>query len=422
MQNHLAVGLAAATALPGLVAAVAARRALAERDAAQRAELTALESTSHEWFWQSDAAMTVTRCSPAVRDLLGLDPEDVVGRCLIDLLHPDDRRIARAELAGALGEHRGWRDVELRWLAADGHPVVLEGSSCPVLGADGEVVGFRGCRRPVPDDALARRRRACTVHRVRQVVDSGSVGVALQPIIDVADGRLAGVEGLARFPDARPPDAWFEEAHDAGVGVELELLALRHQLAAAAGLLAGPAQPSPWLHVSVNASPPLLLDPGFHETLRSAPLPLDRVVVEITEHAAVSGYDEIRAELDPYRARGLRLAVDDTGAGYASFTHVLRLRPDVIKLDRSLITDLDDDPARRAFVTGIVLMAVKLDAVVTAEGVERPGELAALRMLGVDSVQGYLVAPPTTDPAVWADWLRRDWATVTRASLRAVPS
>jgi EAL domain-containing protein (putative c-di-GMP-specific phosphodiesterase class I) len=90
----------------------------------------------------------------------------------------------------------------------------------------------------------------------------------------------------------------------------------------------------------------------------------------------------------------MRLAVDDTGAGYASFAHVLRLRPDDIKLDRSLVAGIDSDAARRAFVTAIVLLALELEAAVTGEGVETPGELATLNTLGVDRAQGYHLGSP----------------------------
>ena len=88
---------------------------------------------------------------------------------------------------------------------------------------------------------------------------------------------------------------------------------------------------------------------------------------------------------------------------------MLRLRPDIVKLDRSLLADIDHDAARRAFVTAIVLMALELDATVTAEGVETAAELDTLRSLGVDTVQGYLLARPSSDPRVWASWAKRDW-------------
>ena len=111
----------------------------------------------------------------------------------------------------------------------------------------------------------------------------------------------------------------------------------------------------------------------------------------------------------PAPQTGLRLAVDDTGAGYASFNHVFELRPDSIKLDRSLVTGIDHDAARRGFVTAIVVLALELHATVTAEGVETPGELDVLRLLGVDTVQGYLLARPMRSTSLAHTWPGTDW-------------
>lgn len=210
------------------------------------------------------------------------------------------------------------------------------------------------------------------------------------------------MEALARFSDARTPGIWFSEAHDTGLGLDLELLAVRSALQ----LL--PDLPAP-VSMSLNASPALFLDQRFAATLTSAGVDLTRVVVEITEHAAIAVYDDIKDALTPLRERGVRLAVDDTGAGYASFNHVLHLRPDVIKLDRTLLGDINLDPARRAFVTAIVLLALELDAVITAEGVETPDQLITLMSLGVDQAQGYLLARPETSPITWRSWSARRW-------------
>ena len=248
-----------------------------------------------------------------------------------------------------------------------------------------------------------RRRRAAAADRTHEVLSHPDLlAVALQPVVGLADARWSGCEALARFPREPAPDRWFAEAHDAGLGVSLELLAVRRAVTALACLPAG-------VGLSVNASPALVLDPAFAEELGRCD-DVGRLTVEITEHAAVARYEDIADALAPHRARGLRLAVDDTGAGYASFAHVLRLRPDVVKLDRSLLADIDHDAARRAFVTAVVLMALELAAEVTAEGVETPAELETLRSLGVDAVQGYLLARPSTEPAVWASWATRDWA------------
>jgi EAL domain-containing protein (putative c-di-GMP-specific phosphodiesterase class I) len=110
------------------------------------------------------------------------------------------------------------------------------------------------------------------------------------------------------------------------------------------------------------------------------------------------------------------LAVDDAGAGYASFAHVLQLRPDVIKLDRCLTAGVDDDPAARAFISGVVLVALELGADVTAEGVETEAELTVLETLGVDNAQGHLLARPSTDQADWRAWQHAPWLELINAS------
>jgi EAL domain-containing protein (putative c-di-GMP-specific phosphodiesterase class I) len=256
-----------------------------------------------------------------------------------------------------------------------------------------------------------RLRLTAIVHRTeRLLADVDSPDVALQPIIDVVTGRWVAVEALARFPDGVRPDHWFADAHEAGVGTELELRMLERSVRLLPHLPAG-------VELSVNASPALILDPGFGEVVGCFGQP-DRLVVEITEHASVSRYEDVSAALLPLRERGIRLAVDDTGAGYASFAHVLRLRPDVIKIDRSMVCDIDHDAARRAFVTAVVLMALEMGARVTAEGVETAAELNVLATLGVDTVQGYLLARPSTDPAAWARWGSRDWLVHTGAGWR----
>jgi EAL domain-containing protein (putative c-di-GMP-specific phosphodiesterase class I) len=116
--------------------------------------------------------------------------------------------------------------------------------------------------------------------------------------------------------------------------------------------------------------------------------------VELTEHSAVGDYDALERALHPLREAGLRIAVDDAGAGYATFRHILRLEPDFIKLDLSLISGIDADPAQRALAGAVVALAREMRGVV-AEGIERSAELAVLLCLGVDAGQGYLFGRPS---------------------------
>jgi EAL domain-containing protein (putative c-di-GMP-specific phosphodiesterase class I) len=196
--------------------------------------------------------------------------------------------------------------------------------------------------------------------------------------------------------------AWFTDARETGRALALDQSTFYAALDTIDHL-------PPDCYLSVNASPELLTDPHFVHTLADSQVPLERLVVEITEHVMIGRYDHIRCALLPLRERGLRLAIDDTGAGYASFRHVLQLRPDIIKVDRSLVADLATDPARRALISALVLLAAELDATVTAEGVENATELTALSALGVDSAQGWLLARPTVDRDRWRAWQQPSW-------------
>jgi EAL domain-containing protein (putative c-di-GMP-specific phosphodiesterase class I) len=161
-----------------------------------------------------------------------------------------------------------------------------------------------------------------------------------QPIWKIGLGRPVGFECLARFLPAPPrsPDKWFAEAAETGLGTVLELLAIKLALSAASAL------PSD-IYVSVNASPETIMSGELAGAMNG--LPEERIVLEITEHAYVEDYDGLLRALQPLRDRGVRLAVDDAGAGYSSLQHILQLRPDLIKLDMDLTRNIDLDPARR---------------------------------------------------------------------------
>jgi EAL domain-containing protein (putative c-di-GMP-specific phosphodiesterase class I) len=234
-------------------------------------------------------------------------------------------------------------------------------------------------------------------HRVADAIERRRVHIALQPIIDLTTGRLAGAEALARFPDGRPPDEWFGEATETGQVLDLDALTFTSALDLLNTL-------PEHCYLSVNASPELLMRGDLVRRLDEQHVPLDRLVIEVTEHVKISSYGDLHTRLAVLRERGVRLAIDDTGAGYASFNHVLQLKPDIIKIDRSLIVDITDDAARRSLVTALVLLALDLDASITAEGVETASELETLATLGVDCAQGYLLARPSTDRARWTAW------------------
>jgi EAL domain-containing protein (putative c-di-GMP-specific phosphodiesterase class I) len=233
------------------------------------------------------------------------------------------------------------------------------------------------------------------------VPDSGAITTAFQPIVSLGTGEVLGVEALSRFDPAgrEAPENWFSDAARAGRTVELEVRA------AVAALDAAAALPVPG-YVAVNFSPATLLWSGFARLLSSSPIDPARIVLELTEHTAVADYALLGRALRPLRKAGIRLSVDDAGAGYATFRHIVCLSPEIIKIDRTLISGMDADPALRAFAAAVVAFAREMRSIVIAEGIERPAELAVLRRLAVDAGQGYLLGRPTSRSDDWLAWRR----------------
>lgn len=173
------------------------------------------------------------------------------------------------------------------------------------------------------------------------------------------------------------------------MGLELELAAIEAALSSAASA-------SPALYLSVNASPALLSKGDLPQIAeRMGPRQL---VVEVTEHDAVEAYDELVAQLSGLRQLGVRVAVDDAGSGYASFRHILSLRPDIIKLDIGLVRGVHEDAGRRSLASALTGFSREVGAVLVAEGVEVEAEAETLRDLGVDYGQGYLFGRPEPLP------------------------
>lgn len=202
-----------------------------------------------------------------------------------------------------------------------------------------------------------------------------------QPVVRLSDGALVGYEALTRFTDGRNPQTHFGEANEVGMEVVLEEACAQAALRAARSI---PAD----ISIGLNFSPRAVLE-GALSRLGD----VDRaLVVEITEHTPTGDYELIRAALA--RTPNVELAVDDTGAGYASLRHVLELQPQFVKLDIALIRDVDKDPARAAMVAGMRHFATATGTRLVAEGVERVEQATALQALGVSHAQGFLFGRP----------------------------
>jgi EAL domain-containing protein (putative c-di-GMP-specific phosphodiesterase class I) len=239
----------------------------------------------------------------------------------------------------------------------------------------------------IDSEQLESEKRKLEWSRIRSILDLDHVDIEFQPIFDLLDCRIVSLEALARFwtEPMRPPAIWFAEANEVGLGVELELAAMR------AALLRLDEFP-PEVAIALNVSPGTALDPRFCDLLFDV---AERVVIEITEHAQVHDYDALRDALAPLRERGAQLAIDDVGAGFANLRHILRLAPDIVKLDLSLTQEISRDPAREALATSLVGFAEGVGASIVAEGISSDEDLTLLRALGVDYGQGFYLARPS---------------------------
>jgi PAS domain S-box-containing protein len=365
---------------------------LREREAVQAFQDTV--DNAHGWIWQTDADMRITYSSHGVHTLLGLRQADALGRTVCDLI--SDATAARPTV------HPGGRqDLTTETRHADGSVRHLSTTVAPTFDETGRTVGYRGFTADVTVETVAQiaedekqQRYAESRARIEQALDDpAAMYVVLQPIVDIDGQRIAGMEALARFnaTPQRTPDLWFAEAWEVGLGIDLEL----HAIDLACRRL--PELPAHG-YLSINLSAQTLTDPRLLAMLSGLGDQARRVVVEVTEHTAIDDYSVVADVLDRIRAMGARLAVDDAGAGYASMQHILRLRPDIIKLDRSIIADNDIDPARFALIGAMANFAVSLGMVVIAEGVETSGELAALTENQICHAQGYYLARPAVEP------------------------
>ena len=223
---------------------------------------------------------------------------------------------------------------------------------------------------------------------VQSVIAEHRFHPVFQPFVELESGVVVGYEALTRFEDGESPEKHFARAHSIGLGSELEALCAETALEASSEL-------APHIWLSLNFSPSALIDGHAASVVKGVTRPL---VIEVTEHAQVKNYAAIRRAL---REIGTcRLAVDDAGAGYTSLSHILELQPDFVKLDISLVRDIDSNPARQAMIAGMCHFAAQSGTILIAEGIETDAEARMLRELGVPLGetgmlgQGYLFGKP----------------------------
>ena len=217
-----------------------------------------------------------------------------------------------------------------------------------------------------------------------------------EPIVEVESRTVYGYEALARGPqDTRfhSPVALFTAAEEHDLVFELDCICRESGLAGAVEFPAG-------TKLFLNIRPTTIHDPNFNEdrlieTLERSQLSPKDVVFEISEQESIRSFGAFREMRDYYRNLGFQFALDDTGAGYAGLEELLEVEPDYIKIDRTMVSGVDQDPARQDVLAALLQMAEKMGAQVIGEGLDTLEELEMLGRLGIRFGQGWLFGHPT---------------------------
>jgi EAL domain-containing protein (putative c-di-GMP-specific phosphodiesterase class I) len=258
------------------------------------------------------------------------------------------------------------------------------------LGGDGPAV-----TRPA-EVVLARAR----TQWLPQLLSGGGLYPHLQPIVSLSDGRTYGHESLIRGRVEGEELSGGEivaaaQAHGALFTLDLvgRTVALEH----------GMPKLDDGEVLFVNFIPTAIYDPEVclrttWAIARRLGVSMDRICFEVVETERFPDLDFLKRILDEYRRRGAMVALDDLGAGHSSLSYLAALRPDIVKLDRALVSGIDGDAARRRLVGALVDYAHDLDVRVVAEGIETGAELATVRELGADLGQGWYLGRPAPEP------------------------
>lgn len=222
---------------------------------------------------------------------------------------------------------------------------------------------------------------------IRAILEGRSeINIVYQPVVDLKNGVVVAYEALSRFPalEGISPEVVFASADDIGLGPELELLAIQYAREGFEGFHRGAV-------LSVNISPSALAHPRSQETLSGQ---LEGLIIEVTEHADFEDLPGLCRRLDALKCAGAVVAVDDAGSGYSGMRTLIEVRPQIIKLDRSLVEDVDKEPFKYYLTAMLVDLGAKIGSTLLAEGVETDGELATSIALGIPLGQGWLLGRP----------------------------
>lgn len=326
--------------------------------------------------------------NPAWTRVLGYTQEELLSRPYIDFVHPDDRALTTAE-AGNIADGRPTAHFRNRYRCVDGSYRWLSWTATAAL-TDGAIyASARDVTAEVETEEGIRRRRGAgeRTGRAHDAVAEQVPDAVLQPVFALQTGMVHGFESLSRVP-ARPErtrGVWFAEAAPAGVSADLEVRAVAEAATLAAHL-------PPGVFLSVNVSPTTLRCAELDAAL--APVAGEHLVLEIAEDALLEDDAVPWSVLKRLRQRGVRVAIDDAGAGFAALTQVLQLMPEFIKLGRFVTRGVDSDPVNRALAAALVRFSADIGAALIADGVESGEELSALGELGVEYAQGFFLGRP----------------------------
>ncbi|CCQ92466.1 putative Diguanylate cyclase [[Clostridium] ultunense Esp] len=241
-----------------------------------------------------------------------------------------------------------------------------------------------------------------TIHQkeFQEILLNQKIGTLFQPIISLSTGTPLGFEALTRGPEGsyfHSPLNLFQFAEWENSLYTLEKIARERAIQKGAPLIHATQK----LFINMNSH--VIYDPMFtpgHTLLRveEAGLTPRNIVFEITERNAIEDFDAFKKAIAHYRNQGFLIAVDDAGAGYASLQAILELKPDYIKVDRSLIQNIEQNKVKENMLESFVNFALKMNSKVIAEGIETPAELERVIRLGVHYGQGFFLARPHDPP------------------------
>jgi diguanylate cyclase (GGDEF)-like protein len=260
--------------------------------------------------------------------------------------------------------------------------------------------------------------------RLRRAVYDGLLQLQFQPKFRLSDNRIAGVEALLRWCDPEhgdiSPTRFIEIAEDSGLIIDIGAWVAN----AACRYLRSWLDRDCAVPIAINVSAKELLygDPArvVEEAAAAHGVPASLIEIEITESLLLKDSTAVRGALERLRALGCKIALDDFGTGYSSLAYITRFPPDRIKIDKSFVLNVDHSASDAAIANAILSLAASLNLTVTAEGVERTGQLEWLRTRGCQEVQGFLLSRPLSAAALEQQYLLRPELIAETARLRRV--